>query len=164
MSTNTLFIIRGPSGSGKSTLAEKLSDEYGCPYYEADQYFMKDGQYRFDPKLLPAAHNWCRNMVFQQLRVGDCIVSNTFTKVWEMEPYLTYTLNTDNIVVLIECSGNYKNVHGLSDEQVEKQRKRFDSMDSVHHILKQKYGSNLRSNEHTAHGYGMIYWFSKIGF
>jgi hypothetical protein len=161
MPANTLFIVRGPSGSGKTTLAEKLSDEYGCPYYEADQYFMKDGQYRFDPRLLPAAHNWCRNKVFGQLKVGDCIVSNTFTKAWEMEPYLTHVLNNRGVAVVIECSGNYKNVHGLSDEQVEKQRRRFDSMDSIQDMLQQTYGSELKSNEHTAHGYAMIYWLSK---
>ena len=161
MTNNILFIVRGASGSGKTTLAEQLSKQYNCPYYEADQYFMRKGEYRFDRRLLPAAHNWCRSKVFQQLLEGKCVVSNTFTKVWEVEPYVTHILNMRGTAVIIDCTGRYQNVHGLSDEQVEKQRKRFDSMDSIKSMLEAVYGSELRSTAYTAHDNGMIFWLDR---
>ncbi len=39
-----LFLLRGLPGSGKSTLAKSLSDSH----IEADMFFMKDGEYKFD--------------------------------------------------------------------------------------------------------------------
>jgi energy-coupling factor transporter ATP-binding protein EcfA2 len=39
-----LLLLRGCSGSGKSTLAKSL----GGVHYEADMFFVEDGEYRFD--------------------------------------------------------------------------------------------------------------------
>jgi Tfp pilus assembly pilus retraction ATPase PilT len=39
-----LYLVRGIPGSGKSTFAKTLSGEY----YEADMFFMVDGEYKFD--------------------------------------------------------------------------------------------------------------------
>ncbi len=49
-----------------------------------------DGEYIFDPKHLPHAHQWCRDRVFTTLNSGDAvvIVSNTFSQMWELQPYI----------------------------------------------------------------------------
>ena len=39
-----LYIVRGIPGSGKSTFAKSL----GGTHFEADMFFMKDGEYKFD--------------------------------------------------------------------------------------------------------------------
>ena len=43
-----LFLLRGLPGSGKTTLAKSL----GGMHIEADNYFMVDGEYKFDASKL----------------------------------------------------------------------------------------------------------------
>lgn len=83
-----LYILRGLPGSGKSTLAESL----GGYHIEADMYFTgNDGEYNFDPKNLPTAHQWCQAMVAEWMNedVDRIVVSNTSTQKWEIEPYMS---------------------------------------------------------------------------
>jgi len=86
-----LILLRGPSGSGKSTIARHLGQRDGVrsSVHETDQYFMTQDGYSFDPKKLPRAHAWNQEQVRTQMENGVplVIVSNTFIKHWEMEPY-----------------------------------------------------------------------------
>ena len=125
----TLYIIRGVSGSGKSTLAREMSERLRCLYFEADMYFIQDnGEYVFDLGMLPAAHEWCFLRVQRKLHHGcNVIVSNTFTRLWEMRNYIDYAVNHNHDIHIITCTGRYQNVHGLSDEMVNKQRTRFQN-------------------------------------
>ena len=54
-----LYLLRGLPGSGKSTLAKSL----GGKHFEADMYFVRDGEYQFDVTKLKEAHEWCRSSV-----------------------------------------------------------------------------------------------------
>ncbi len=54
-----LYLLRGIPGAGKSTLAKQLGDAH----FEADSYFMIDGEYQFDPTKLRKAHEWCQGQV-----------------------------------------------------------------------------------------------------
>ena len=62
-----LIIIRGLPGSGKSTLATMIDfyhsvvDPEAVAIHEADQYFVKDGVYFFNPLEIPNAHRMCYN-------------------------------------------------------------------------------------------------------
>ena len=82
----TLFLLRGLPGSGKSTLAGDLAQVV----YEADMFFMKDGEYQFDPAKLGAAHQWCQESTRQSMinGISRIAVANTFTVEWEMQPYI----------------------------------------------------------------------------
>ena len=73
-----LFLLRGLPGSGKSTLAKSLVGEH----FEADMYFVRDGEYKFDANKLSNAHKWCKISVEEcmNLRYNRVIVSNTFTQ------------------------------------------------------------------------------------
>lgn len=55
-----LYMIIGISGSGKSTFAKSLASKENIKYFEADQYFEKDGEYLFDRAQLGKAHGWCQ--------------------------------------------------------------------------------------------------------
>ena len=61
----SVYILRGVSGSGRTTLANNLIDlldeKYLGTICEADEFFIKDGQYKFYPEGLAAAHAYCRN-------------------------------------------------------------------------------------------------------
>jgi len=51
---NIAYIMRGVPGSGKSTVAKQLKGRGAI--YSTDNYFCKEGVYRFDPTLLVRYH------------------------------------------------------------------------------------------------------------
>lgn len=124
-----IYLIRGVVGAGKSTLAKTLSAALGCDYFEADMFFMVDGEYRFNPVLLPHAHHWCWSKVEQQMSQGieNIVVSNTFTTEKEMKKYFElasdfgYTVTT----MIVESRHGNKSVHDVPDEKVQQMRNRF---------------------------------------
>ncbi len=83
----TLYIVRGVPGSGKSTFAKTL----GGTHFETDNYFMIDGEYKFDFTKIKEAHNWCQSEVSNAMLLNyttgineKIVVSNTFTQEWEL--------------------------------------------------------------------------------
>jgi predicted kinase len=88
-----VIIMRGVSGSGKSTYARK---HYPAAYkVSADDFFMKDGEYKFDPKDLSKAHASClqrfTNLVTHDYG-GNIVVDNTNTTAVEIAPYAALAL------------------------------------------------------------------------
>lgn len=82
-----LVLIRGLPGTGKTTRAMGYLDD-GYKHLEADQFFMFDGEYRFDAKLLPEAHAWCLEQAKETLKAGEFVcVSNVFATVEDIKPY-----------------------------------------------------------------------------
>ena len=99
----TVHIVRGPSGCGKTTFAKQLSEDifaakilaYGPPHLRpkivsADDFFTtKDGEYKFDPRMLSRAHTETITNAMSALKMGrDVIIPNTFTNYWEISPYI----------------------------------------------------------------------------
>lgn len=122
-----LTIIRGASGSGKSTVAKALAISNNCNYFEADMYFIRDGEYIFDFKQLKKAHAWCINNVESEMAKGaDVIVSNTFTKIWEMQPYLEIAKRYGYDTQIVYCQGELKNLHGVPEGKVQQMRDNFE--------------------------------------
>jgi predicted kinase len=139
------------SGSGKTTYAKSLAVQKGCRHVEADMYFMReDGTYAFNPVQLPSAHKWCFDQAVLELHLGrDVIVSNTFTRLWEMRNYIDVALERNCRVRIITCTSRYQNVHGLSEEQVNKQAARFQSNLDIMRELQydaKRFGGIIYSN------------------
>jgi predicted kinase len=85
----TLTLVRGISGSGKTTVARQLALGGRRKLITADDYFVEDGIYQFDPSKLSEAHAWCGTEADLAMQEGlHVIVHNTFTQRWEMEAYL----------------------------------------------------------------------------
>ena len=121
----TLTIVRGIPGSGKSTYAIS-KDGY---HIESDMFFIKDGVYSFDGQKIAQAHQWCREKTCQLLDEGqDVIVSNTFTQIWEMKPYLDMA-SEDVSVKVVKVVGNFKNVHGVPDSVLDRMKARWEDFD-----------------------------------
>lgn len=134
MSKKYLYVIRGIPGSGKSTLAGIIangSSEFAdmqTSHIEADDYFInKDGDYVFDPKAIPEAHEQCRKRCAINMIRGTpvIIVSNTFTEEWQIEWYRKEALLRGYTIIELVCLSNFKSIHSVPDDTVARMRKRL---------------------------------------
>jgi adenylate kinase family enzyme len=122
-------IIRGLPGSGKSTLARKMIYEfpdYTTRHFEADMYFKSALGYQFDASKLHQAHKWCFDSVKESLTIGcDCIVSNTFTTLKEIKPYIVLAEKLGIPYEVIRCTSSFGSLHNVPEATLAKMAKRF---------------------------------------
>lgn len=106
-----LILIRGLPGSGKSTLAKLLGSHV---HLEADMFHVVDDVYRYDATQNTRAHRWCQVETKIQLNFGySVVVSNTFVRMLELEPYFQIAKELSIIPLVIETKGNFKSVHDV---------------------------------------------------
>jgi len=121
----TLILLRGLPGSGKSTFAKTL----GGIHIEADHYFMKDGEYKFDASKLKQAHEHCRTSTEGWMVEGyNIVVSNTFTQEWEMDAYYELAGKYGYRVysLIVENRHDGVNEHGVPADKLEQMKNRFE--------------------------------------
>lgn len=124
-----LILIRGLPGSGKSTLAELLVRAMpGLAWYEADMYFTDEhGKYHYNKIALPSAHTWCLTATRASMHNGvGAVVSNTFSRQWEIQPYFDLAKEFGITPSIIECQSNFGNIHGAPDDAIERMRARWE--------------------------------------
>lgn len=123
------YLIRGVPGSGKSTLARILVEAYHTEdWYEADMWFEGPEGYKFNPKELGLAHDWCHTKFAEACRAGHhcVIVSNTFTTIAELGPYLDYAKDQGYAVQVIECKGNFQSIHNVPQTTIDRMKARWE--------------------------------------
>ena len=162
-----LILIRGLPGSGKTRLAsiiaslsipgghtvkaeESISIKYEnnkCPTsistFATDDFFMTNGEYKFNQGKLSDYHIRNQNAVEKQMQdaiesgeylnkpIKDIIiVHNTFTQSWEMEAYYeladTYGYTVTSIIV--ENNHGGKSVHNVPYDSIVHMKDRFEIM------------------------------------
>lgn len=137
-----LTLIRGLPNTGKSTMArnmvlQHIVDNPWCSnipvHIEADMYFMINGVYQFDPVKLKNAHYHCYSAADALLELGrSVIVSNTFTKNWEMEDYIVSAQMKGIPYEVIETTREIKgdNGHGCPPEKVKLMGERWEKLNA----------------------------------
>jgi predicted kinase len=133
---NLLILIRGLPGAGKSTMAKKLMNSTSV-HLEADMFFEKDGKYEFKPYLLIEAHTWCLHETIKNLKEGKTvIVSNTFTKFWELEPYLEAAQElTGNRFKVISLKTQFKSIHGIPQDAMDRMSARWEDLPYLNELV-----------------------------
>lgn len=129
-----LIILRGISGSGKSTYARKIKSDLPIVIVSADDHFMKDGEYIFNPAELPEAHRKCFMNCDDYLDAEfDVIVDNTNTSLWEISPYmmLAQKHRASVEIVRVDCDPKVaaaRNTHGVPEGAVHAMAKRMEPL------------------------------------
>ena len=141
-----LVLIRGLPGSGKSTLARKmLSDGAVDEHFEADMWLYRRSDYDakgffkgfttaprdycWSPERSKAAHAACIEAATRALWSGKTVVvSNTFTKLWEMQPYLDVAKTLGASVEVIVAVGEYGSVHNVPKEAMAAMKACFEDV------------------------------------
>ncbi len=123
------MLVRGLPGSGKSTLARRLATEQGFIHLEADQYFEREGAYRFDIARLADAHAWCQRAASEHLGNGaSVVISNTFVTLWELSAALGLAELHGVAYRIVETRGAWANVHAVPDEVLAQMRSRWEEL------------------------------------
>lgn len=128
-----LILLRGLPGAGKSTVAKLIMTGGGMTdkVIEADNYFYDhEGNYNFDATKLSAAHNYCKSIVSDYMKMykPTIVVSNTFTQEWEMKPYYElaerhgYRVHT----LIVENRHGSKSIHDVPDATMGNMLNRFE--------------------------------------
>ena len=142
-----LMLVRGLPGSGKTRLASIIASLSipKCPIsvstFATDDFFMANGEYKFNQGKLSDYHIRNQNAVEKQMQdaiesgahfnlpVNDLIiVHNTFTQDWEMEAYYeladTYGYTVTSIIV--ENHHNGKSIHNVPYDSIVHMKDRFE--------------------------------------
>jgi len=122
-------LLRGLPGSGKSTLAQRLAAEHGFRHLEADQHFMVDGVYRFDPARVADAHAVVVRDALAALQAHErVVVANTHVRLWEMAAVIGAAQLARQRLCIVECLGAWRNVHEVPDEAMRRMRERWEPL------------------------------------
>ncbi len=131
MESKNLILLRGLPGAGKSSLANVLSENEKYPVFAIDNYFTDKitGEYVFNFAENYIAYQQCESLCKQALTqsITKVFIDNTFTLDWELTPYfkLAAEFNYMLYVITVEKYHDNKNVHDISQEQLEKMAEKY---------------------------------------
>jgi hypothetical protein len=124
-------VLRGLPGSGKSTLAALMVVRYGFLHLEADQHFMDNGVYRFDPARAADAHAVVARDTLEALQAAKrVVVANTHMRLWEMSAAVGAARLAGRSMCFVECRGVWSNIHGLDEAVISSMRRRWEVLPS----------------------------------
>lgn len=141
-----LVLVRGLPGSGKSTLArEMIASGTADAHFEADMWLCRCSaydekgffkgfttvarDYHWSPERVKAARVAASMHAAWALCDGKTVVvSNTFTKLWEMQPYLDAAKTLGASVQIVVAVGEYGSVHNVPKEAMAAMKARFEEV------------------------------------
>lgn len=131
LDTFDCIVLRGLPGSGKSTLAQRLVAQASRPsvHLEADQHFVVNGAYRFDPLRAADAHAVVVRDVLTALQARQrVVVANTHVRLWEMAAIVGAARLCASSLCFVECVGSWESIHAVPADAVIKMRERWEAL------------------------------------
>lgn len=126
MTNKNLIILRGLPGSGKTSIAELI----GKAICSADDFLMRDGEYKWSPNSIHASHKWCQRKaeLFMKRSVDKVIICNTSTTEKELKPYIDLGNKYGYKIFCLIVENRHGNIsiHNVPDQTLEKMRNRFN--------------------------------------
>ncbi len=129
--SKSIILLRGLPGSGKSTLAGILSENGKYPVHCVDDYFTNPdtGEYHFEFEKNYLAYKSCEENTTRSLedKIPKVFVANTFTMEWEMEPYFLLAKQYEYSIFVLTVENRHEgiNIHGITQEQLEKMASKY---------------------------------------
>jgi predicted kinase len=130
MGSKNLFLLRGLPGCGKSTIARLIADNDKHPVFSVDDYFTgPGGHYEFRYNENHKAYEACEKNVKEAMLSckPKIFVHNTFTHIWEMEPYFKMA-KEEGYQIHVMTVENYHgsdNIHGINTDQIRKMADKY---------------------------------------
>ena len=126
-----LYIIRGIPGAGKTTLARTLAPLV----IEPDMFrYTADMQYKFDSAMNAEVLRKVEDLAVyavRRLKMPALAIAATHTRVEHIRKYIRLGLDNGYSVTVIECRGDYGNVHGVPESVVARMRAEFETLDAA---------------------------------
>jgi len=133
-------ILRGLPGSGKSTLGSVLAHRHGYVLIEADQHFETSDGYRFDPSRVADAHAIATREACERLLAGaGVVVANTHVRRWELAAALGAATIAAAPTVIVECTGRWPNIHGVSAEVIATMARRWEVVPPIPGVAQRRW-------------------------
>jgi tRNA uridine 5-carbamoylmethylation protein Kti12 len=131
-------IMRGVPGSGKSTRAKKLKEELEKEGHEViicstDDFFIKNGKYEFDYRLLGINHALNFKKFKEAIEAGhSVIVDNTNVRIEHFEPYIEIAKKYGHEVQIHtmlhpDLTNGSNNTHGVPIDVIQKMIDGFEN-------------------------------------
>lgn len=137
--SRVMVVMRGLPGSGKSYIVSMFKEKYGksCVVCSADEYFFRNGIYRFEQSKLVYAHNFCQEKAEKACRMNTpvVIIDNTNVCRWEMDFYRQLANTKSYIQLVVEPKTPWKfnpevlaskNSHGITVEIVQRRLEQWE--------------------------------------
>ncbi|XP_058119333.1 uncharacterized protein LOC131290034 [Anopheles ziemanni] len=147
-----MVLMRGAPGSGKSHLARTLIDhtsegDYRNHIFSADDYFMVNGQYKFQPDALDAAHRFNQSRVLAKARDGwsPIVVDNTHIRLWEMSHYVQIAADHGYHLEILEPVTHWRNnsrslamrnTHGVPEPKIKSMLQNYEKLADVKELYR----------------------------
>ncbi|XP_075583789.1 NEDD4-binding protein 2-like 1 isoform X2 [Pelecanus crispus] len=111
-----------------------------------DDYFIKNGGYRFEPDLLEDAHKWNQKRAHEAMKNGKSpvIIDNTNIHAWEMKPYVMMARENRYEVVFQEPDTPWKfnvqelmrrNIHRVPLQKIQRMKEQYERNVTFHSVL-----------------------------
>jgi predicted kinase len=118
---STVWLLRAAQGAGKSFTATQLNQLPNSIICCADDYFMVNGEYKFDGSKLKYAHQECQQKFINALELGkeNIIVANCNARERDFAFYVEAAKQYGAVLIslVVENRHGNRNVHGC-DEQI----------------------------------------------
>ncbi|XP_035896859.1 uncharacterized protein LOC118505323 [Anopheles stephensi] len=147
-----MVLMRGAPGSGKSYLSRTLIDrtsggDYRNHIFSADDYFMVNGVYKFQPDALDAAHRFNQQNVLSKARDGwsPIVIDNTNIRLWEMYPYVQIAADHGYFLEVLEPTTHWRNnsrslairnTHGVPEPKIRSMLQNFEKLTNVQELYR----------------------------